>query len=419
MRIRAIEITRPQLGWSCQVWFTEFSKNKFSAEEFSTIPNCRKWMLLSLWDALRQAKQLSAQIRSEAVSHRKEGGWFLWWLFPMLMLMSIPASAQVVPLHVVGDGFTGDGTAVCVGRTNEGFGLYLTAKHNFRDAMSASITLDGQSFAVRRMREHQNADVACFESQPAAFFELADVEPVGESVTIPGYGPTFNGRETAKYNGKLRGDGIIDGDGGLHSIPGDSGAPVLDSRRRVCGIVFGYQETAFRSDNADRHFPTRYTGLRECRELLTQRYSCGPSGCKIWIRQEYRQPVGILGLPYGPPRVVNVAEPVPRVFVPEDQVAPTPKPDPISTQGPPGRDGKDGRSVTPQEVESIVSAWLDSNRDELAKAAVDLSGLESRVSALEKRPFTLILAEDGKEVDREVYPGGSPVVLDIRRIRGK
>ena len=101
--------------------------------------------------------------------------------------------------------------------------------------------------------------------------------------------------------------------------------------------------------------------------------------------------------------------------------APTPKPDPISTQGPqgpPGRDGKDGRSVTPQEVESIVSAWLYSNRDELAKAAVDLSGLESRVSALERRPFTLILAEDGKEVDRETYAPGQPVILDIRRLKG-
>jgi len=335
-----------------------------------------------------------------------------------LVTATLSASAQVVPLHIVGDGFTGNGTAVCIGRTNEGFGLYLTAKHNFRDASSASVIVDGRSYAVRRMREHQAADVACFESQPAAFFELADTEPVGEEVTIPGYGPTFNGRETAKFSGRLQGDGRIDGEGGLHSIPGDSGAPVLTSGLKVCGIVFGYQETAFRSDNADRRFPTRYTGLRECREVLAQRYSCGPGGCKIWIRQEYRQPVGILGLPYGPPRVVNVAEPVPRVFVPEDQVAaPQPKPDPISTQGPPGRDGKDGRSVTPAEVESIVSAWLDSNRDELAKAAVDLSGLERRVSDLEKRPFTLILAEDGKEVDREVYPGGSPVVIDVRRFK--
>ena len=338
------------------------------------------------------------------------------------LLFCTVAEAQVVQLHVQGDGFTGQGTAVCIGRTNEGFGLYLTARHNFRDAQSAAIDVDGRRVAVRRMREHATADVACFESEPLAFFELAESEPVGQPVVIPGYGPTFNGRETAKFDGVLRGEGIIEGDRGLHPIPGDSGAPVL-AGRRVVGIVYGYQETVYRSDNADRKFPTRYTGLRECRELLTQRYQCGPGGCKIWIRQEWRQPVGPLGIPYGPARPVNVAEPVPRVFVPEDSVAqaPQPKPDPISTQGPqgpPGRDGKDGRSVTPQEVESIVSTWLDANRDELAKAAVDLSGLEARVSTLEQRPFTLILAEDGKEVDRETYQPGQPVILDIRRLKG-
>lgn len=325
--------------------------------------------------------------------------------------------AQVVQLHVQGDGFTGQGTAVCIGRTDDGYGLYLTARHNFRDAVSASIEYRGKRVAVREMAESSTADVACFESEPIAFYELAESEPIGESVVIPGYGPTFSGRKTAKFDGVLYGNGQIAGFRGLHPIPGDSGSPVLTHNRMVCGIVYGYQETVFRSDNADRNYPTRYTGLRECRELLTQHYRCGPGGCKIWLRPEVRQPIGIFGLPVGPPRVISVAEPVPRVYVPEDQ--PVPRPDPISTQGPPGRDGKDGRSITPAEVESIVSTWLDANRDELAKAAVDLSGLESRVSTLERRPFTLILAEDGKEVDRETYVGGAPVVLDIRRLRGK
>jgi hypothetical protein len=341
-----------------------------------------------------------------------------WWLL-LTVLLCATCHAQVVPLHVVGNGFTGDGTAVCIGHTDDGYGVYLTAAHNFRESVSASVVVGGQRYAVRRMTEHPSADVATFESQPANFFELADVEPVGQQVTIPGYGPTYYGRQTAKFDGVLRGNGSIDGTNGFHAIPGDSGAPVLTSGRKVCGIVFGYQETTYRSDYAERRYPTRYTGLKECREVLAQNYSrCGPGGCRIWIRPEVRQPIGILGLPVGPPRIVNVAEPVPRVFVPED--APIPRPDPISTQGPvgpPGRDGKDGRSVTQQEVESIVSAWLDSNRDEIAKAAVDLSGLESRVSALEKRPFTLILAEDGKEVDREVYAPGQPIVLDLRRLK--
>lgn len=335
------------------------------------------------------------------------------------LLFCATAPAQVVQLHVQGDGFTGQGTAVCIGRTNDGFGLYLTARHNFRDAVSAAIEYQGRRIAVREMAESPTADVACFESEPITFYELAESEPIGESVVIPGYGPVFHGRRREKFDGVIRGSGVIEGDHGLHSITGDSGAPVLASGK-VVGIVYGYQETAYRSDNADKRFPTLYTSLRDCRELLTQHYQCGPGGCKIWLRPEVRQPIGFLGLPVGPPRVVNVAEPVPRVYVPQD-APPIPRPDPISTQGPqgpPGRDGKDGRSITPAEVESIVSTWLDANRDELAKAAVDLSGLESRVSALERRPFTLILAEDGKEVDRETYAPGQPVILDIRRLKG-
>jgi len=75
MRIRAIGITRAQLGWRCEVWFTEFSKNKFSAEEFSTIPVCTKWILLSLWRGLREAKRMAAKVRSDAAELRKEYGW--------------------------------------------------------------------------------------------------------------------------------------------------------------------------------------------------------------------------------------------------------------------------------------------------------------------------------------------------------
>lgn len=339
--------------------------------------------------------------------------------FFIALLLCCPCHAQVVQLHVQGNAFTGQGTAVCIGRTDDGFGLYLTAKHNFREALSASIEYQGRRIAVREMAESQTADVACFESEPITFYELAESEPIGESVVIPGYGPVFHGRRREKFDGRIVESGQIAGDNGLHPIPGDSGAPVLFNGQ-VVGIVYGYQETVFRSDNADRRYPTRYTRLQACRELLTQHYQCGPGGCKIWLRPEVRQPIGFLGLPVGPPRVVNVAEPVPRVYVPQES-PPIPRPDPISTQGPqgpPGRDGKDGRSVTPQEVESIVSTWLDANRDQLAKAAVDLSGLESRVSTLERRPFTLILAEDGKEVDRETYHPGQPVILDIRRLKG-
>ena len=136
-------------------------------------------------------------------------------------------------------------------------------------------------------------------------------------------------------------------------------------------------------------------------------------------------------MPAGPPQRVQVAEPVPRVFVPEDQ--PTrPVPDQISVQGPPGPQGppgRDGRSVTQAEVESIVNAWLDANRDQLRGPAgpqgppgpsggsVSTAALETRLTSLEQRPFRIILSSDGKIVDDETYKPGEPVVLDLKRLR--
>lgn len=70
MKIRVIEITRAQLGWRCEVWFTEFSKNQFSAEEFRTLPVCTKWLLLSLWWGLREAKRMAAKVRSDAAAEK-------------------------------------------------------------------------------------------------------------------------------------------------------------------------------------------------------------------------------------------------------------------------------------------------------------------------------------------------------------
>jgi len=136
-------------------------------------------------------------------------------------------------------------------------------------------------------------------------------------------------------------------------------------------------------------------------------------------------------MPAGPPQRVQVAEPVPRVFVPEDQ--PTrPVPDQISVQGPPGPQGppgRDGRSVTQAEVESVVNAWLDANRDQLRGPAgpqgppgpsggsASTAALETRLTTLENRPFRIILSSDGKIIDQEEYPAGSPVVLDLKRLR--
>jgi hypothetical protein len=83
-------------------------------------------------------------------------------------------------------------------------------------------------------------------------------------------------------------------------------------------------------------------------------------------------------------------------------------------------------SITQQQVEATVNAWLDSNIDLLRGpqgepgrdgASADNGEFEARLSTLEKRPFRMILSSEGKVIDDEIYPPGSPVVLDLKRLR--
>lgn len=351
-------------------------------------------------------------------------------------------AAQVVRLWVVAaDGTEGQATAACIGETADRAAVFLTAKHNFRGARNAKIFLDGQWHSVRQVNQHRTADVASFEVAgvrcPA--YQLAVAPGIDEEVLIPGYGPEYNGRKASTFAGILKPD-VVRNDSGYHIIPGDSGAPILQ-QYCIVGVATGYEGdpirtpdgTLYRNSDAGARRGTVYTRLTEIQECLQQCYqSCPPGGCKIWIRNEYRQPIGFLGLPAGPPQRVRVAEPVPQTYVPEQAAMPRPLPDPISTQGPPGPPGPQGpagRSVSREEVELIVNTWLDSNRDALigppgptgpagpAGSTANIDALESRLSSLERRPFRIILSNDGQIVDDETYEAGEPVVLDLKRLR--
>ncbi len=357
------------------------------------------------------------------------------------------AFGQCVRLDIEGE-HSGKGTAFCIGKTAEGSGVYLTAKHNLRGAERIRIKVFGKWYQGVCINQHPTEDVASFEAPVIVqAFSLGSSEPTGELVRISGFGPEYYGREACSFFGVID-DGSVLGERGLHPIPGDSGAPVVSGENVVVGVISGYdtpyQRTSFRSEYADQRLRTRYTGVIKIRECLQQCYqSCPSGGCRIWIRQEYRQPIGFLGFPSGPVQRVPIAESVPRVFVPEDQ-SPRPVPDPISVRGPQGSAGKDGRSVTQEEVEAAVSAWLDANRDSIrgpAGTGVDpkqveqiviqwleanrsqinseTSDLKSRVSALEKRPLKVVITEDGKIKDQEDYLPGEAVVFDLARLRGK
>jgi hypothetical protein len=249
-------------------------------------------------------------------------------------------------LDVEGDE-PGKATAFCVGETNDGQGVYLTAKHNLRGATRIRIKVRGEWHTGFQINQHPSADVASFEApvlvEPMI---VGAAEQPGQPVTIPGFGPEYFGRTPSSFTGVLE-TGYVSGERGLHPIPGDSGAPVVIGENVVVGVVKGYdtpyQQTTYRSDYAEQRLKTRYTGVIKIRECLQQCYqSCPPTGCRIWIRNEYRQPIGFLGMPAGPPQRVQVAEPVPRVFVPEDQQPQRPVPDRISVQGPPGPAGPQG-----------------------------------------------------------------------------
>lgn len=347
-------------------------------------------------------------------------------------------NAQIVRLHVTGSE-PGDATAFCVGKTDDGAGVYLTAKHNFRGADAGQIRTGGAWHAIRNINQHQLADVASFESQlSGAWLPIASTAEIGATVEIAGFGPAYHGRTVCSFRGVLSRD-AVDGERGLHPIPGDSGGPILQNGNQVVGVIQGYDspyhEAAYRSDYASQRLATRFTGLSEIRECLSQCYqSCPSGGCPIWIRNEYRQPMVGIGLPVGPPQRVQVAEPVPRQYVPASpQMKPetqyiTGPPGPIGPQGPAG---PQGRSVTQKEVEAIVNAWLDANRDALTGPAgpqgpqgppgesinLDLQQFESRITQLEQRPFRIVLSSDGKIIDDETYQPGEPVVLDLKRLR--
>lgn len=343
-------------------------------------------------------------------------------------------SAQVIRLKVTGEQMLGQATAFCIGQADDGAAVFLTARHNFRESTRGQVRLDGQWIPIHSVNVSRSADVASFEInyQCHNVYRLAERPQIGAWVEIAGFGPEYNGGRASSFVGILETSHVA-GKDGYHPIPGDSGAPVVQNGNEVVGVVYAfdtpYTETMYRADYADQRLPTRYTGLAEIRECLQQCYQsggCGPNGCPIWIRNEYRQPIGPFGFPRGPVQRVPIAEPVPRTYVPADQIPQQPRDVVAGPQGPEGPPGRDGRSVTREDVEAVVNAWLDANRESLrgpagppgpAGAAANVAELESRLTAIEQRPFRIILSNDGKVVDDETYRPGEPVVLDLKRFR--
>lgn len=359
------------------------------------------------------------------------------WIFAVLLCMPTAAAESVlicVSYLQGGQHVEAMGTAVCIANTDRG-SILLTAKHNIEERPDAVwVRHDGDWHQCFAARLSQHADIATVEtSLTLEPHPIADDVPVGGEVTVIGAGATLNKTsEGESFRARVVAAEWLVGSRGEHVIHGDSGGPVLvrtESGKAVAGIVSGFEGRAASQPRSRLTYAGRRTVFVPAPvivQFVQSQYGGCPGGiCPIRIRQQIQQPMVGIGLPVGPPRIVNTIEPDPRPVV----SAPTVVTGPTGPQGPPGPPGRDGRSVTREQVEATVNAWLEANRDALVGPAgpagppgrsgstPDLTGIETRLRALETRPFRMVVTSDGKIIDDESYSAGEPVVLDLRRLR--
>lgn len=368
-----------------------------------------------------------------------------WWLL-LLALCAVPAaSAESVVICTsymqAGRHVETLGTAVCIAQTDRG-SILLTAKHNIAERPDGVwVRHAGDWHRCFNARMAISEDLATVETtirlRPNC---LADSVPVGSVAIVEGAGPSaWKTSEDVVFRAKLIDEQWLVGSRGEHVIPGDSGGPVLcrttSSGYAVVGIVEGFEapttvEPSSRMAHAGSR--TRFVPAARIVKFVQSQYGSCPGGiCPIQIRQQIQQPMIGIGIPTGPPRIVNTVEPAPVKVL-----QPVPDPmfisGPVGPVGPRGPQGESGRSVTKQEVEAVVEAWLDANREALvgpagpagpagprgaAAAATDVAPLEARIDALERRKFRMVVTNEGKIIDDEVYDAGEPVVLDLKRLK--
>ena len=334
-------------------------------------------------------------------------------------------------------------SAVCIGNSPGGRSLLLTVKHAVSEQnVRVWISADGEWIPVTRILRHPTADLAALECDrqlPGVLF--SDSTPIGETVTVTGYGPTYaHTTDGFRFVGRIEEQKILRGDDGSHAMPGDSGGPVLCQTHKglsLVGIVSkheGDRPARSRKTYASTRARTGFVPAETISSFVQTQYGCQNGLCPIQIRPQVVQPVGPLGFPRGPARVIRIAEPVPPTYIPvrPPQRDPAPPAPTTGYTGPMGPQGRDGRSVTPDQVETIVNAWLDNNLERLrgepgpqgppgpagtTANSADLTRVNQRLTDIERRPFRMVISSDGTVIDDESYAPGEPVVLDLKRLR--
>lgn len=374
------------------------------------------------------------------------------WLC-VLALSADSAFAQVYPITCTTDanGIHTDerATSVCIANSPGGRSLLITCKHAVGKTGSAVwIDAHGQWNRATRVIMHPTKDLAAIETDATLkTMPLGDMTPIGEPVSVAGFGPLYGNTDDGfQFTGKILDSETLTGTDGTHVMPGDSGGPIVCSTERgpaVVGII-SYHDGDTPADSrrtfASRRCKSGFVRVETITQFVTTQYGGCPGGvCPIRVRPAIRQPMFGIGIPIGPPHIVNEVDPTPHYI---QQPMPSPSPQVVTgPQGPPGPagpPGRDGRTVTQEQVEAVVNAWLDSNVDQLrgpagptgptGPAGSDgrdgtssdpsaLASINRRIADLERRPFRIVISSDGKIIDDETYAPGEPVVLDLQRLR--
>ena len=352
----------------------------------------------------------------------------------ILACLSIPATAATYPVKTD----TGSASAVCVGQSGTR-SVFLTNKHVVRNSRRVWVGIDSGWVEAERIRTSDSADVASFEVSSTAcrLTMLLTGTPDGIKGNVCGYA---DARKRFCFVGSIRGSGV-DAQG-EHIWPGDSGGAVIIQhcdRPYVVGIAQAY---------GTKNRRTYFVPAVQCQTHLVQFYGrpppCRQYGTCPTPRQQfqgstYERRTEIKPRLFGPPKIKQYERSTnpPMIFEPPSEPMSPSNPPPLPStpgprgpkgeRGPAGSDGQDGSHGPPGQDGSNGRDGLDGERGPSGPSGpagpADTSALRQRieqlaseVDTLRQRTRTIVLRQDGKEIDRETYGINEPYILDVETL---